>query len=252
MELINFYFAKYTNRYLLLISVYYLITTVIITQRIVNLLGYHFQRPKEITVGVVIDFVLSAEVLVPMLVFTMYTTLVAFTGVILLNLLYTYLGPIVLKNHSSTSESLKIRKQIEEKGWAVALPHQIVKGQNYADFSKFMEDQFNDSFNVFLQGRGLWIISFNSVLVLGFCMPSTTVLQILLWICILGTIILTYFVFYLILQLEYKPYYQMFVNHLENPDHYAYPPPYFQPALHKRIMEKKQKKATNAPSPNPQ
>jgi hypothetical protein len=243
MEIVKFYFSHNSNPLRLLITFFYLVTVSIIVTNILGLMGYQYQLPKDITLAVIIEFILSGQVLFPILIFSSYVILAALIGSIAIVLSYRFASPWIFQRHSCTQESIKIRTAMINNGWARYAGDKLQKGNNFKGLLDYMDNNFNGALNMVALMKRLTTISLNSLVILLFFTGHTKVIDILLFVNLLWCLIMILGLWAAILTTEYKPYYQMFINHLEEPETYPHPPPHFSPESNERRMKKRKQKS---------
>lgn len=235
MEFINFYFTHSTNRIRFWSTIFYLISVVLITQLITGFFGLHYQHPKEITLAVAIEFILSGEMILPVSIFCSYLAIGYLAG----NLIYSKLFQLYLflfrKRHSSTQKSLDIRKKMVDKRWIVFSADRVEKGADFEGFEKEMKFYFYDDVNVFSLYRNLAALGFNISVLLSFTKSGNALTWFVFSLATLITIFSILVVLAFMLERLYLPFYEAYLNHLKNPTLYKeYPPLYFTPEILKR------------------
>jgi len=220
MELISFYFEKDFNRIRLLLSFFYLVCVVLITKNVLACLGYQYTFPKVITLSTAINFVMSGEIVLPVLFFTLYLYLTVIGSVYLYAIYYALARKTFMRGSTDTGNSIKIRKEMVSKRFAIEEPERFTRGPNYKSLAGFMNVMFYDTFNVGSLFRMNATLFFNITLLLVLFTPKST----LIWVCAIVSLLIFLVMSLLTLgyirMAEYRPFYEMFVNHLEDPEKY--------------------------------
>ena len=249
MEIINFYFASFVNRLRLLLTVFYLVTTVLIVTCVLRWLGYHYTFLDELNMAVIVKFILSGEILLPMVLFTMYIC-----GSVMISLVvYQYSSKIayyLMRRRTTTQISIDIVKELSDNGWVVfhekdkndrTFEARISRGANFDKFDAHMQLMYYNDFNVGAITR-LWSGAACNTAILCFCFFDNTIIYTIIGIIsVLWVILCMNFMVGYRVKSEYRPFYESYLNYLSNPHEYPVPLLYFTPESYNKKFDQLRK-----------
>lgn len=223
MDLVKFYFEKDMNRIRLLLTAFYLACVCLMTKNILSLFGYHYSLPKDITLSVVLDFILSGQILVPALFFTIYIFITSIGGHYGYALSFVLAKKYIYKGWTDTGYSIKIRKDLLRDKFIEETELGYKKGANYDRFPSYLDLTFDNSFHLGSLIRLITSLFFQtSLLLLIFTNKSIFIWCLAILSSLISILALHTLVNYISIA-RYRPYYQMFINHIENPTLHSRP-----------------------------